>query len=250
MKFDFICILKQIYIVLRNLLFPSFCIYCKEPLKKGIICDNCLNKIQMTSDSECCNKCGLAKESELDYCWFCKKQHNFKKLRTIVKYNDNIRDIILSFKYHKRFDCGDFIIEEIIKFFPIEYSYIKFDFITCIPSHYLRFAIREYNHMAYITKSISKKLNIPYIQLVKKSKYTKSQTTFDYKKRKTNVKNSFKIICKDNLKDKNILLIEDVVTTGSTIEEFINALSVTKANIYVLSYADARHYTKSEVNNQ
>ena len=92
-----------------------------------------------------------------------------------------------------------------------------------------------------MAQGIEKKLNIPFKYFVKRVGFGFSQTHISINKRAKNVENTFILTENEDLKGKNILLIEDVITTGSTINEFCKVLSKTNANIYVLSYADARH---------
>ncbi|MBQ0105673.1 MAG: ComF family protein, partial [Armatimonadetes bacterium] len=158
------------------------------------------------------------------------------------------RHIILNFKYSKVFECGDFIVSDILNHFPELYKRIEFDYITCVPTHFIKFAIRGYNHTQYISKKLSAELGIPFRKLVSRTRYVKSQTKVPHSRRSENIKNSFRLCVKENLENKNILLFEDVITSGNTIKEITAELSAAKANVFVLAYADARHPQQLEDN--
>lgn len=229
-----------LYNILKNILYPPLCVLCEKPISDGILCSLCKEKTEYTDTYNHCLKCGIEK-SRYTECDFCAANNDYSKIRTIVKYNKNIKKVILDFKYNRRLDCGDYIVNDILEHFPFEYNYVVFDYITCIPTHFLRFANKGYNHMGYISDKIGKIFNIPVIYPVRRRKYTKNQTKTEYSKRNINILDSFESNCKYDLKNKNILLIEDVITTGSTIKEYTKVLKKTQANIYILSYADARH---------
>ena len=96
----------------------------------------------------------------------------------------------------------------------------SFDYIVPIPLHWTRFAWRGYNQAAEIAKIISKKSGKPMINALKRHTKTKQQSFFSAQDRQKNVKNVFSLTnkYKDILKDKQILIIDDLMTTGATIQ--------------------------------
>lgn len=222
----------------------SYCLFCENKITDGIICNKCEKLKEYINHNHYCIKCGsnIPKNTE---CSFCNDFFNYKYIRTIVKYDTIIRPIIFGLKYQKKLECSDYILEDILNNFPKEYRNVKFDYVTCVPTHLYRYINRGYNHTEYLSKIISKQLNIPFMNFVKRTKYVKSQTHIQHFKRYINIKDSFLYFNELNIQNKNILVIEDVITTGSTLKEYIKELSKSKANIYVLIYADARHVQDS-----
>jgi len=97
---------------------------------------------------------------------------------------------------------------------------IEFDLIIPVPLHWKKEFIRGFNQSALIGNYISRKLNKKMVQnVLVKSKNTVSQTELSAEERKENVKGSFKVKNCDIIKNKIILLIDDVYTTGATLEE-------------------------------
>lgn len=186
-----------------NILFPKSCFICKS--KNYIICPNCLSNFSLNVDQP------------------------YSYISSYFSYKDNnIRKIIHSIKYYHRKD----LIEPLVKttlskslnLEPENYILIP------IPIHWWRKLLRGYNQSELITKQYSKLTNIPYkTNILHRSKLTKRQVKSKNKnERIKNQINSFYIKTNDNLleniKNKNIILIDDVTTTGSTINEARNIL--------------------------
>ena len=94
------------------------------------------------------------------------------------------------------------------------------DLIIPIPLHQLKKAERGYNQSFYIAKGLGEILNVTASdRIVKRRKYTESQTTMTLVERQENISDAFKIRNKKIINGKVILLIDDVITTGATISE-------------------------------
>lgn len=123
----------------------------------------------------------------------------------------------------------------------VEYAFIKsgakqdvFDFLLCVPPDKKRYRKRGFDHAALIGSAVSEKLDIPYMDnIIDKIKSNKPQHTLNARQREENVRGVYKIIAPDEVKGKNILLIDDVFTTGSTTNEISRILKRAGAK-YVL----------------
>jgi ComF family protein len=107
-----------------------------------------------------------------------------------------------------------------IKKFCVEhFSQIDIDIITFVPLHWHKLFFREFDQAFLIAESISKILNIPIHPLLFKERSTDSQHLLSKKEREQNLQNTFNIIPGSNIDKKTILLVDDVFTTGNTINE-------------------------------
>jgi ComF family protein len=120
-------------------------------------------------------------------------------------------------------------------------KYWKIDLIIPVPIHHLKKAERGYNQSDFIAKGLSTALNIPYSsKSIKRIKYTESQTKLNMNERALNVSNAFKARSSNKLKGKNILVVDDVCTTGATLLECAKVLLGAGANsVYACSIAIA-----------
>jgi len=105
---------------------------------------------------------------------------------------------------------------------------------------------RELNLSSFLARHLAKELETPYLNLLKKIKTTAPQSELSRKRRLANLKNVFKIKFETKVKEKNILLVDDILTTGSTAKEAASLLKMKgAANVYVAALARAGHYENS-----
>ncbi len=106
----------------------------------------------------------------------------------------------------------------------------SFDYITCVPMHPKPERKRGYNQAKLLSMDVSRLVNIPYMDLIKKHKNNQPQHRCNYNERKTNVKGVYSAINKDLIKGKNILVIDDIITSGYTLGECCRVLRKAGAN--------------------
>ncbi len=101
----------------------------------------------------------------------------------------------------------------------------QIDLIVPVPIHHLKKAERSYNQSDYIVKGLSKSLRIPYsTKSIKRTRHTESQTKLKMKARAQNVADAFDVRNPKKISGKNILIVDDIITTGATIQECGRAL--------------------------
>ncbi len=118
------------------------------------------------------------------------------------------------------------------------------DYISYVPMHKSKPKLRGFNQNFLLAKGLSKKLNIPLGKnILLKIKDTKSQSSLNKRDRLLNLKDAFEVSNKAEIKSKNILLIDDIFTTGSTVSECARCLKTAGANkVYVLTVASGYAY--------
>lgn len=194
---------------------------------------------------QACGFCGEITDSYLcEYCNEYLKQRQMNKIQKyddkffdehlwIYEYKDEVREKIIDYKFNnKSYLYRTFL--QIIRSTESVCNYIKkFDILIPVPIHKKRAKKRGYNQSELIAKGIAK--NIKSIQLqtniIEKIKNIKPQSTLSKDMRIENVKNAYRLKkCDICLKNKNVLLIDDVFTTGSTVNECAKILLQTECN--------------------
>lgn len=131
-------------------------------------------------------------------------------------YNDTLKKLIYRYKFNGEWKIGKLFSEMIFNSLKdIKYLH-EFDFITPIPLSRKRFFERGYNQSEIIAKDISEKLNIPFVICVYRRKNTAAQSLLKRNDRIHNITNAF-IADKDKVFEKNIIIFDDIFTTGATI---------------------------------
>lgn len=149
-----------------------------------------------------------------------------------------LQHIIHSIKYEQNITLAKFMGRKMGNILIAENDSLKFDFIIPVPLHILKKSERGFNQSEYICKGISKILKTKLNKKIKRVRFTQSQTKLNRIERAQNIEAAFKT--NYNFTGKNILLVDDVITTGATIIECAKALkSVGATNIYACSIARA-----------
>lgn len=227
--------------ILVELLYPKdiTCICCGEDYfanDKKCICPNCLGKIQKI-EGKICSRCGQMINTVDKYCDMCKKPKLYEKARACFVYKDKIIAVIRNLKFH---NCK-YLAENIAMWLFELYQKENFncDIIVPVPMTDIRLKKRGYNHTIAIARQLGKLLNIPVDeQNLCKIKETKTQVGLGYKLRKENLQGSFKTKDRTFFKGKNVLIVDDVFTTGATIECCSLALKKGRAkSVFALTFA-------------
>ncbi len=205
-----------------NLLFPSHCTKCNEPVDmQGSLCSDCWQEITFIS-SPCCVQCGYPFEYEVSpemTCASClASPPPFAKGRSVLKYDEYSRDMVLSFKHADRTDQAPVFAKWMLRSAS---DLLESDvLITPVPLHNHRLIKRRYNQSALLANSLAnlaqKKAAV---DLLIRNRSTPSQGSKSYKGRFRNVQGAFSISprWKEKIKGEHILLIDDVYTTGATV---------------------------------
>jgi ComF family protein len=251
--------LKKIFTAVINLVLPPKCI-CgkKQTAENANICSECWIKIDFIN-SPMCQKCGDPFQFKLDepeenissenisanniqkpelLCTNCIQNPPIYYLqRSVFNYNENSNFIITKFKYSDNTHAAPYLAKQLHN---ISKNFIgEIDVITSVPIHYKKLLKRKYNQSAILANSYAKITKKPVDNFIlKRTKNNKPQAGLHRDERLKNVKGSFdvnkKLLLK--IKRKNILIIDDVITTGATIAECCKVLNKNGANkIYVLA---------------
>lgn len=232
---------------ISNIFYPEHikCLACGDELDEETdFCKKCLKSLPFNNEN-ICDVCGT-KIPGVGVCPICSgKKHVFEIARAPFLYTGEIKRLIHNFKYNN----ARYLFAPLSLYMLEEYKTWKMnaDMIVPVPLYAKRYKQRGYNQAEELAKELSRHLNIPVVNAVSKERETVSQTELEFKDRQENVKDAFKLIDK-SVKNKNILLIDDVYTTGATVKEVCRVLNKAKVNkIYVLTLAHTEKNDKEDV---
>lgn len=223
--------MKIIFEYLLDFILPRSCIACKEEIAQGFACHNCLNNIWVIKSPRC-PKCGRS-ISATKTCKFCRHEKYLNYGRAWALYVQPVDRIVHFFKYRRFTDIARFLGLGMANILSSDYYLKEVDMIVPVPLFWWKKLRRGYNQAQILSEIISAECGIKILNALRRIKNTRTQTKLDHKKRKENVLNAF--VVKEEVKDKNVLLIDDVMTTGATIKECARVLKEAGAqNVYSL----------------
>ena len=208
-----------------QLLFPRRCPVCDDivtPFGEKI-CLDCMKKLKVITPPWCM-RCGKKLFDEEEYCKDCRERdHDFVRGRALYEYT-SAAGSIYRFKYKERQEYADFYGEEIAFYLGDFIRRIEPDALIPIPLHKKRKRKRGYNQAKLLAKSIGRQLEIPVEDhLLVRIRDTKPLKLLNPSDRQNNLKKAFNI-ARNDVKLKRVILIDDIYTTGSTIDEAAKTL--------------------------
>lgn len=224
-----------------DIIYPKACLACRSPLKDkicidGIVCRECWNNIKMNLPPFC-QRCGRhlqASRLTKNICPSCiRSELHFDRAFSPCMHEGVIKDLIHEFKYKGKDHIGitlGKLMTDFIKEYDLPINYL--DYITPIPLHKSRLREREFNQAEILSKHIASTFNKNLLKdALIRHKPTKTQAELEHRQRLTNVMGCFSVNDNINLKGKNILLVDDVLTSAATASEAAFALKKSGANI-------------------
>lgn len=227
----------------KDYLFPRRCVVCDDITDKPgeAICRGCVKKIVYIKEP-CCIKCGKElKEQEREFCDDCRKrEHKFIAGSALYDYG-SMSDSVYRFKNKDRREYAEFYGRELAVRRGRWLEMIKPDALIPVPIHSSRKRARGYNQAELIAEVLSEYTGIPVnASLIARCKRTKPLKNLTGKERQNNLKKAFKIIQND-VKLDTIVIIDDVYTTGSTLDAMTRVLqSAGISNVYFLTLTIGR----------
>lgn len=219
---------KNIYDIILNFLFPATCPLCENPVSAdGELCPSCWAKFQWISNPKCC-KCGYPFPANLDLgnrplCPTCASGNcELDFIRSACVYDDASKATILPFKHSGHISYNKFMSKAMIS--ALQDMETKPDVVLPVPLSNRRLFHRGYNQAALLSKQIAKYYDV---KIDHDSVYRIHRSDMGHKnakQRAENISGVFKVIRPDNIKDKNILVVDDVMTTGATFAELNKVL--------------------------
>lgn len=221
-----------------NFLFPPSCIICGK-LDKHYICKHCERRFEkyrkyneIDNKEILKNKLNVENNKKsyvIDY-----QRFYWDRLVYVFEYKGLVRKTILDYKFNSKPYLSNFFTYEILKCKKV-YEIMQFcDIMIPVPMDKKKRYERGYNQTELITKILSKKSGLKEENVLLKVKHTKTQSLLTTKERKQNIENAFCIKNPELVKNKNIVLFDDIYTTGATVNEISKLLKEAEAKTVIV----------------
>lgn len=217
----------------ERLLFTNHgCLACRREIEDGSdysLCEKC-NKKMIRLDGNLCKTCGEMILDGNSYCDRCKNtSYDFDYSNSFTIYDEIGAGIIKRFKYNGKKYYAGYIAEMMLE--NADY-FDDIDYITFVPISEKRRKERGFNQAEEVAKILGEKLHIEVVDMLDKVGSGKHQAGLSQKERRKNLAGTFalKEDVKKLIKEKNIMIIDDVFTTGSTLSECAKTLRSSRTN--------------------
>lgn len=212
-----------------DLLFPWSCFACGADAGEPI-CEACLAGVHWMSGGASCPRCGLPYASGPDHpCARCTRHPPaFGSVRAVARYEprseaeDPLGRAIRAFKYGERRGVGRFLGRLLAERCPFDAA--EYDVIVPIPLDLHRLRDRGFNQAMVLARALSRRFSRPIVRLLRRTRSTVPQVGLDERTRRANLRRAFGVDDPVAARGRRILLVDDVVTTGTTVEACARAL--------------------------
>lgn len=238
--------IKRVLRAVKDLCFPPSCICCEKSLDESLLllCDHCLGELYFT-EAPFCSRCGKVfpgKEGENHLCTACMKSSlYYNRARSLFIYDDRVAGLVHGLKYR----CNTAILET-FNLLKTKSRCLKdlsaADYILPVPLHVKRLRQRGYNQALLLARTFfGEEKNKIKNNILLRARNTPSQTGLSGVERRKNLRNAFRVDDQKDVSGKNILLVDDVFTTGTTVNECAKVLIKAGArNVDVITLARVR----------
>ncbi len=218
--------IRSIDLTLLGLLYPKRCPFCDRAVLPGEgICKECAVKAHFVKEPACM-KCGKPlMDARREYCRDCgKKSHAFTQGKAVFLYEKETKAALYRFKYQNKREYADVFAKEMATRYGDWIKQKRIQAIVPVPLHKRRRKKRGFNQAEVLAKELGRELGIPVLtNLLIRVRDTRPQKELNEAERKNNLKRAFKISGSIVQLDY-ILLLDDIYTTGSTLDAAAAAL--------------------------
>ena len=229
---------------LAHFFLPPQCYCCGDFLEEGRrgICPGCLSGVRWIKPPICtiCGTPFLSAETQNHACGVCLgKERHFAEARAVGYYGGTLQEAIHRWKYERKAHLTTLLGQWMAEGLERYWDSSRFDLLIPVPLHVQRLRERGFNQSFLLVKEISRRTGIPYgKRILRKSRPTSPQVNLSGPEREKEVRGAFFVGEGGKVKEKSILLVDDVYTTGATASECSRMLLAAGAErVDVLSLA-------------
>lgn len=200
-------------------LFPRRCAVCSVVIPyKTELCPEC-EKLISPIHKKLCLRCGLPKE----HCDCKKYAYHFRAVISPFLNADAAQRAIYGFKFSKNRDAADFFARHMAERIKEKLGDVNFECVTSVPMHPCKRSASGYDHAEILARAVAREMHLPYRRLLKKTENNKTQHTLSSEERFSNVKNAYTA---KTAGESCVLLVDDIKTTGATLDECARQLMI------------------------
>ena len=213
------------FAALLDLVWPRACAICERPADRPgrHVCTDCLNRLSFAPTDGCCRRCGRAAE-KLDGEFLCDDcrvhRPSFDRAASALLFDGEARELVNAFKFRNRLWLRDDFADWMEAVLRVRFKVGEIDVVLPMPSTVWHRFDRGYNQCAILAKALAQRIGKPYCGSVLRRKGSpRRQGGLSEEERRTNVIGTFGVRRPGVIRGKTVLVVDDIMTTGSTLSE-------------------------------
>ena len=216
--------IRSLLDTLLELFYPSNCVGCGQPQDVGVLlCEQC-KETSPRVQAPFCRRCSRPFEGVIAGEFSCPNCEDrtpaFDCVVSTYQAKGVLRELIHRFKYGRQFYLRrvltDFLVEAMQ---DVRIQGSPADYLVPVPLHPTRFRERGFNQADALAETLSRRTRLPILRCLERRRYTNTQTRYDRQERMQNLRNAFSLRKNSDVREKHLVLLDDVLTTGSTLHE-------------------------------
>ncbi len=216
--------IRSLLDTLLELFYPSNCVGCGQPQDVGVLlCRQC-KETSPRVEAPFCRRCSRPFEGVIVGEFSCPNCEDrtpaFDCVVSSYQAKGVLRELIHRFKYGRQFYLRgvltDFLAEAMQ---DVRIQASPADYLVPVPLHPTRFRERGFNQADALAETLSRRTRLPILRCLERRRYTNTQTRYDRQERMQNLRNAFSLRKSSDVREKHLVLLDDVLTTGSTLHE-------------------------------
>jgi ComF family protein len=209
---------------LADFVYPPICYGCDAEVEEGLVCEGCRLAL-FTHELAVCPKCGRPCTRTAETCGQCQTPFSLSRVRALGLYVPPFDKLVQAFKYSGKTKVGELLGRALAALVEQDEVLAAADAVCPVPLHPARLRERGFNQSLLLAAAISMSTRIPLAECLTRTRYTPTQTAkAKPEKRWKNVEGAFQIRPAAGVAGKTVLLVDDVMTTGATLDQAAKAL--------------------------
>ena len=233
---------------LLDLCYPGVCASCDASCDgTSPVCDECGDKLAQLESAPACPACAAPLAQRGDPCPYCDDEGvpHYGHILRLGVFDDPLKALVHQIKYHNRWSLAEHLADRLCARSAVKALLDDCDAIVPVPLHPLRHIARGYNQAELIARRLAKRSGRKLLGALARVRRTPTQTHLHSKaKRLENLRGAFGLIKPNAVYGKRILVVDDVMTTGATLQSAGRTIAQGKPvllNALVVAVADPRH---------
>ncbi len=215
----------SLWTFLKNLIFPMRCIFCRRILAIRAevgICHECMMNLPFCQAYARCSRCGRPVIEKGCLCFGCARdmRYSYRKIYGAYLYLGSAKDALLRFKLEKYSGYATVFATHMAVVAEHEMPEGSWDLVVAVPPREMRMRKQGYDQAHALAKEVAKRLEIPYQHgVLEQIEDRQKQSSLTYQERRENILGNIRVVKREPLAGQRILLVDDICTTGATLEE-------------------------------